>query len=58
MGETLTIADEKQGYTLSDSGTYLHYSDKVDLKMLFRKPSTLLYNPYGIIAVNRAGIPM
>ncbi|UCG38854.1 MAG: substrate-binding domain-containing protein [bacterium] len=52
MGETLTIADEKMGYTLSDSGTFLKYSDKVDLKMLFVKPSDLLYNPYGIIAVN------
>jgi len=52
MGETLTIADEKLGYTLSDSGTYLKYSDKVDLKMLFIKPSDLLYNPYGIMAVN------
>jgi len=52
MGETLTIADEKLGYTLSDSGTYLKYSDKVDLKMLFVKPSDLLYNLYGIMAVN------
>jgi tungstate transport system substrate-binding protein len=52
MGETLTIADEKLGYTLSDSGSYLKYSDKIDLKMLFVKPSDLLYNPYGIMAVN------
>jgi tungstate transport system substrate-binding protein len=52
MGETLTIADEKLGYTLSDSGSYLKYSDKVDLKTLFVKPSKLLYNPYGIMAVN------
>jgi tungstate transport system substrate-binding protein len=52
MGETLTIADEKLGYSLSDSGSYLKYSDKVDLKMLFVKPSELLYNPYGIMAVN------
>ena len=57
MGETLTIADEKHGYTLSDSGTYLKYSDKVDLKMLFSRPSNLLYNPYGIIAVNPARHP-
>jgi tungstate transport system substrate-binding protein len=57
MGETLTIADEKHGYTLSDSGTYLKYSDKVDLKMLFRRSSNLLYNPYGIIAVNPARHP-
>ena len=52
MGETLTIADEKMGYALTDSGSYLKYSDKVDLKMLFFRPSQLLYNPYGIIAVN------
>ena len=57
MGETLTIADEKLGYTLSDSGTYLKYSEKVDLKMLFMKPSELLYNPYGIMAVNPAKHP-
>jgi tungstate transport system substrate-binding protein len=54
MGETLTIADEKKGYSLSDSGSYLKYSDKVDLEMLFVKPSELLYNPYGIMAVNPA----
>jgi tungstate transport system substrate-binding protein len=54
MGETLTIADEKHGYTLSDSGTYLKYSDKVDLQILFGRQSELLYNPYGIIAVNPA----
>ncbi|TNF46474.1 tungsten ABC transporter substrate-binding protein [bacterium] len=57
MGETLTIADEKLGYTLSDSGSYLKYSDKVDLKMLFVKPSELLYNSYGIIAVNPSKHP-
>jgi tungstate transport system substrate-binding protein len=54
MGETLTLADEKRGYTLSDSGTYLKYSDKVDLKILFNRRSDLLYNPYSIIAVNPA----
>jgi tungstate transport system substrate-binding protein len=52
MGETLTIADEKLGYTLSDSGSYLKYSDKVDLRILFNSRSDLLYNPYGIMAVN------
>ncbi|ETW92928.1 MAG: tungsten ABC transporter substrate-binding protein [Candidatus Entotheonella factor] len=57
MGETLTMADEKRGYTLCDSGTYLKYSDKIDLKILFRRQSDLLYNPYGIIAVNPARHP-
>jgi len=52
MGETLTIADEKRGYTLSDSGTFLKYSDKVDLSILYGRNSSLLYNPYGIMAVN------
>jgi tungstate transport system substrate-binding protein len=52
MGETLTIADEKLGYILSDSGSYLKYSDQVDLKILFNSKSELLYNPYGIMAVN------
>ena len=52
MGETLTIADEKLGYTLSDSGSYLKYSDKIDLKILFNSESGLLYNSYGIMAVN------
>lgn len=52
MGETLTIADEKLGYTLSDSGSYFKYSDKVDLRILFNSRSDILYNPYGIMAVN------
>ena len=52
MGETLTIADEKRGYTLSDSGTYLKYMDKVELEIVYIRKSELLYNPYGIIAVN------
>jgi tungstate transport system substrate-binding protein len=57
MGETLTMADEKHGYTLSDSGTYLKYSGKLDLQILFRRQSDLLYNPYGVIAVNPARHP-
>lgn len=57
MGETLTVADEKRGYTLCDSGTYLKYSDKVDLKILFNRQSDLLYNPYSMIAVNPARHP-
>lgn len=57
MGATLTIADEKRAYTLSDSGTYLKYADKVELKSLLSRPSDLLVNPYGIIAVNPARHP-
>ena len=31
MGAVLTIADEKQVYTMTDRGTYLAYQDKIEL---------------------------
>jgi tungstate transport system substrate-binding protein len=58
MGDTLTVANEKQGYTLADRGTYLRWKDKpgFDLKILVQGPlkggDKRLMNPYGIIAVN------
>ncbi len=51
MGEVLTMANEKRAYTLADRGTYLAYSGKIDLPILSEE-DPLLYNPYGIIAVN------
>lgn len=57
MGATLTIADEKQAYTLVDQGTYLKYLDKIEIRGVFEKESPALYNPYGIIAVNPAKHP-
>ncbi|MBU1486534.1 substrate-binding domain-containing protein [bacterium] len=57
MGATLTIADEKQAYTLVDRGTYLKYLDKIEIRGVFEKESPTLYNPYGIIAVNPAEQP-
>ncbi|MBU0567599.1 substrate-binding domain-containing protein [bacterium] len=57
MGATLTIADEKQAYTLIDRGTYLKYLDKIEIRGVFEKQSPALYNPYGIIAVNPARHP-
>jgi tungstate transport system substrate-binding protein len=56
MGEVLTMANEKRAYTLTDRGTYLAYSGKIDLPILF-EGDPLLYNPYGIIAVNPARHP-
>lgn len=53
MGETLQIANEKQGYVLADRGTYLTYKNKIDLKLLF-EGDKFLYNPYTAIAVNPA----
>ena len=52
MGETLTMTDEKEGYTLADRGSFLKFGDKVDLVPVFSKRSPLLFNPYSIMAVN------
>jgi len=51
MGPTLDMADQKQGYVLSDMGTYLKFQDKVDLVPLTLKSSDLK-NPYAAIVVN------
>ncbi|MDF1555876.1 MAG: substrate-binding domain-containing protein [Deferrisomatales bacterium] len=53
MGAVLQIADEKQGYALADRGTYVAYQDKVDLVVCL-EGDPVLFNPYGIIAVNPA----
>jgi len=51
MGATLTIADEKLAYVLTDRGTYLAYRVKIDLAIV-SEGDERLSNPYGIIAVN------
>jgi tungstate transport system substrate-binding protein len=49
MGETLTIADQKQAYTLSDRGTFLA-TDNLDSQLLVEGGRELL-NPYHVIVV-------
>lgn len=56
MGDTLTMAAEKMGYTLSDRATYLSMKDKLDLEILFEGDKSL-FNQYGIMAVNPANWP-
>lgn len=52
MGEVLTIANEQQGYTLSDRATYLsRLGDNFELVILVEGDEALL-NPYGVIPVN------
>jgi tungstate transport system substrate-binding protein len=55
MGKTLTYAEEKQGYTLLDRGTYLKHKygrkEGLDLKILCEGDPEL-FNPYGIIPIN------
>jgi len=56
MGTVLQMAHEKMAYTLSDRGTFLAYKSKVDLAII-SEGDTILYNPYGVIAVNPARHP-
>lgn len=51
MGASITMADEREAYTLADRGTFLAYSGKTDLEILSSGDSAL-FNPYGIIPVN------
>ncbi len=64
MGDTLLFANEQDGYTLTDRGTYLAMSEKLpNLTILVgggsldqNKDKTLL-NPYGVLPVNPEKFP-
>jgi tungstate transport system substrate-binding protein len=56
MGDTIVTANEKLGYTIADRGTYLAFKNKIDLVIVY-EGDNILYNPYGIIAVNPAKFP-
>lgn len=51
MGDVLKIADEKQGYTLTDRATYLSMKDTLDLDVVI-EGNDVMYNQYGVIPVN------
>jgi tungstate transport system substrate-binding protein len=51
MGATLTIASEKQAYTLTDRATYLANKENLDLEILVEGDAALL-NVYHVITVN------
>jgi len=51
MGDTLRIASEKVGYTLTDRATYLSLKDTLDLSILYQGDKSLL-NIYHVITVN------
>ncbi|WP_066638854.1 substrate-binding domain-containing protein [Desulfolucanica intricata] len=51
MGQTLTIASEKQGYTLTDRATYLAQKKNINLEILLEGDKTLL-NIYHVMQVN------
>jgi tungstate transport system substrate-binding protein len=54
MGETLTIASQKQAYTLADRGTFLATQDNIDSKLL-NEGSPDLRNDYHVIVVKADG---
>ena len=56
MGDTIVAADVQRGYTLTDRATYLAMKDKLKLVVLV-EGDQMLYNPYGVIAVNPAKYP-
>jgi tungstate transport system substrate-binding protein len=57
MGATLTVADQKEAYTLSDIGTYLKFSSDgtISSKALILEEKSLL-NVYSVMAVNTATV--
>ena len=56
MGKVLQMADQLQAYTLTDRGTWLAYTGRLDLKIVHEGDPSL-FNPYGIIAVSRERYP-
>ena len=60
MGKTLTYAEEKQAYTLTDRGTYLKYKfgrkQGLDLEIA-SEGDPKLFNPYGIIPISPKKYP-
>ena len=60
MGKTLTYADEKGAYTITDRGTYIKYkygkTPPIELEIV-SEGSESLANPYGIIPVNPKKFP-
>jgi tungstate transport system substrate-binding protein len=53
MGQTLTIADQKRAYTLSDRATWLAWTGKIDLPILV-EGDRALFNVYHVMPVNPA----
>lgn len=56
MGDTLRMAGELRGYTLTDRGTWVAMRDGLDLKIIL-EGDPILFNQYGVMAVNPANHP-
>lgn len=53
MGQTITVANEKDGYTLTDRATYLAQQKNIKLEILLEGDAPLL-NIYHVMEVNKA----
>jgi len=51
MGAVLTMANEQQAYTLTDTGTYYSMIDKINLPILF-SGDAILENVYSVLILN------
>ena len=56
MGQTLTITDQKQAYTISDRATWLAFSGKIQLPIMVERDPVLL-NVYHVMPVNPEKFP-
>jgi tungstate transport system substrate-binding protein len=56
MGQTLTIADQKRAYTLTDRATWLAWTAKIELPVLVEGDKSL-FNVYHVMPVNPARFP-
>lgn len=51
MGRVLSLADEMEGYALTDRGTWLAMKNRLSLALVYQG-DTRLFNPYQVILVN------
>lgn len=51
MGRVLSLADEMEGYALTDRGTWLAMKNRLDLALVYEGDARL-FNPYQVILVN------
>ncbi|MCC7104775.1 MAG: substrate-binding domain-containing protein [Chloroflexi bacterium] len=56
MGQTLTIADQRRGYTISDRATWLARKSQIDLPIVL-EGDPVLFNVYHVMPVNPNRFP-
>lgn len=57
MGDVLRMASEKTAYTITDRATYLNLKGTLKDLPILVEGDEILYNPYGVIAVNPKAHP-